>query len=136
MHYVDPDAENWAAFKALPRDTPIHMLNFIRLRDVAVYPAGHPNAGQGWTGARAYQEYIDRLVPFLATLGAGMVWQGRFECMVTGPAEPEWDKVFIMGYPDAAAFFAMITAPEYKADIVPHRTAGVLDSRLIRYAPS
>lgn len=133
MHYVDPSPEHWAVFKALPRDTPVHMLNFIRLKEHADYPADHPCAALGWSGARAYDEYIARLKPFLAPLGAAMVWEGAFECMVTGPETFEWDKVFIMGYPSSAAFFAMITAPEYKADIVPHRSAAVLDSRLVRY---
>jgi len=29
MPYIDPSRENWLAFKDLPRDTPIHMLNQI-----------------------------------------------------------------------------------------------------------
>ncbi|MDE2596017.1 MAG: DUF1330 domain-containing protein [Sphingomonadales bacterium] len=133
MPYVDPDPENWAIFKALPRDTPMHMLNLVRYRDRAEYPQGHPSATLGWSGERAYREYIERLLPFLAGLGAGLSWDGTFECVVTGPKPFEWDKVFVMRFPDSRAFFAMITAPEYKADIVPHRTAAVLDSRLVRY---
>ena len=31
-HHVDPSREHFEAFKALPRDTPILMLNLIRLR--------------------------------------------------------------------------------------------------------
>ena len=134
MNYVDPSAEGWAAFKDLPRDRPIHMLNFVRYRDLAEYPAGHPCAQLGWSGQRAYEEYVSRLKVFLAPVGAGMVWDSPFECVVTGPQPFEWDKVFVMGFPSADAFFAMITAPEYKADIVPHRSAAVLDSRLVRYA--
>ena len=36
--YIDPDRQAWEAFKSLPRDRPIHMLNLIRLRDTAEYP--------------------------------------------------------------------------------------------------
>ena len=52
--HIDPSRENWQAFKDLPRDTPIHMLNLIRFRDVAEYPEGHPLHGKGLTGREAY----------------------------------------------------------------------------------
>jgi len=55
MDYVDPSRENFARFKALARDTPIHLLNQIRYRDKAVYPEGHPAAGLGWSGANIRQ---------------------------------------------------------------------------------
>jgi uncharacterized protein (DUF1330 family) len=38
-----------------------------------------------------------------------------------------------MGYPDAAAFLAMVTDPEYKPVVV-HRQAAVRDSRLVRFS--
>jgi uncharacterized protein (DUF1330 family) len=41
---------------------------------------------------------------------------------------------FIAEYPNADAFLAMVTNPEYRA-LVAHRTAAVEDSRLIRLAP-
>ena len=40
--HVDPTREQFEAFKALPRDTPIHMLNLIRYKDLADDPADHP----------------------------------------------------------------------------------------------
>ena len=135
MHYVNPSRENFDAFKAGPRDTPIHMLNFIRYRPLAAYPEGHPNAALGWSGARAYREYIAAIQPVLARVGAKMVWDAAFECVLTGPAEPEWDEVFVMGYPTASAFLAMVKDPGYSGDVVVHRDAAVLDSRLIRFHP-
>ena len=55
--YLDPTRDSFDAFKALPRDVPIQMLNLLRFHESAQYPADHPNAGKGWSGARAYQEY-------------------------------------------------------------------------------
>ncbi len=133
MHYIDPSRENFAAFKALPRDEPMQLLNMIRYRDVAAYPEDHALAGQGWSGEQAFAEYLIRVVPFIERLGGGIVWQGRFEGVITGPADFEWDRVFIMGFPAASAFLALVTDPDYKADVVVHRTAAVLDSRLVRY---
>ena len=36
--HIDPERAQFDAFKALPRDTPIHMLNFVRFKDRATYP--------------------------------------------------------------------------------------------------
>lgn len=132
MAYVDPSRENWAQFKALPRDTPIQMLNLIKLRDMAEYPEGHPDHGKGLSGREAYAIYKAAIIPIVAASGGGMIWQGAMECTVTGPAG-EWDEAFVMGYPDSAAFMAMVKDPHYIAEVVLHRTAAVADSRLIRF---
>ena len=133
MAHIDPDAANWAAFKALPRDTPIHMLNLIKFHDLAQYPSDHADHGKGVSGREAYAKYARGFRDVAERLGAKMVWQGELETVVTGPAD-EWDEAFVMGYPSSAAFLAMVTNPGYKADVVAHRTAAVKDSRLIRFA--
>ena len=132
--FVDPTREQFEAFKALPRDAPINMLNLIRYKEAADYPPDHPNHGKGLSGAEAYREYGRAIAPILARVGAKRQWSGgTLECVVTGPAEPEWDDAFVMGYPNAAAFLEMVTDPEYRRHVV-HRTAAVEDSRLIRFA--
>ena len=50
--YIDPSKTNFEAFKDLPRDQPIHMLNLLQYRDQAEYPEGHDNAGKDWSGRR------------------------------------------------------------------------------------
>ena len=130
--YIDPSRENWQAFKDLPRDTPIHMLNLIKFHELAQYPADHPDHGKGVTGRAAYRKYAAGFQAVAAKLGAKMVWQGELECVVSGPVG-EWDEAFVMGYPDANAFLAMVMDDGYKADVVAHRTAAVADSRLIRF---
>ena len=134
MPYIDPSRENWQAFKALPRDTPIHMLNLIKFRELAEYPAGHPMDGRGLTGLEAYAIYREGFQRVVSGDGAAMVWEAPLECVVTGP-EGEWDEAFVMGYPNTGAFMAMVKDPHYIADVLPHRTAAVADSRLIRFAP-
>src|SRR5579864_5698076 len=66
-------------------------------------------------------------------LRASVVWQGRFELMLIGPAEERWDLCFIAEYPSVAAFVEMIRDPVYR-EAVKHRQAAVEDSRLIRHA--
>ncbi len=132
MPHIDPSRENWEAFKALPRDTPIHMLNLIKFRELAEYPPDHPNYGKGLSGREAYAIYGAAFQALVADDGAAMVWQAPLECVVTGPPG-EWDEAFVMGYPDCGTFMAMVKNPRYVADALPHRTAAVADSRLIRF---
>lgn len=132
--FIDPSPANFRAFKDLPRDTPINMLNLLRYRELAEYPAGHEHAGKGWSGRRAYEEYGVTSGPIFRRLGGTIIWRGRFETMVTGPEGERWDDAFIAQYPDAAAFFAMIKDPDYQQAVV-NRTAALLDSRLVRFAP-
>ncbi len=132
--HIDPDRENFGRFKALPRDTPIHMLNLVRFKPLATYPAGHSLAGAGWTGEQAYREYMRTIRPVLERAGGTIAWAGGFDCVVTGPAEWPWDETFVMAYPDAASFLGMVKDPDY-APVVVHRQAAVADSRLVRFSP-
>ena len=54
---IDPLRAQFEAFKALPRDAPIQMLNLIRLRERAEYPEGHPDHGKELSGLDAYRAY-------------------------------------------------------------------------------
>lgn len=134
MASIDPTREQFDAFKALPRDQPIQMLNLVRLKAVADYPEGHPNHGKGMSGLDAYREYGRTTSALFQGLGGRQIWAGRPEVVVTGPTDERWDIAFIAEYPNAGAFLAMVTNPDYR-EFVKHRQAGVEDSRLIRMAP-
>ncbi len=127
--HIDPTRETFAAFRADDRPGPIHMLNLIRLRSLAAYPDGREA-----TGAEAYQAYGRESLPVQSRLGVSIIWRGRFELMLIGPADERWDLCFIAEYPSVAAFVAMIRDPVY-CEAVKHRQAAVEDSRLIRLAP-
>lgn len=132
--YVDPTRAAFDLFKSLPRDTPINMLNLIQYRDIAAYPEGHDHAGKGWTGARAYEEYGATSAAIFERLGGHIIWRGGFETVLTGPVDEQWDAAFIAAYPNAGAFLAMVTDPDYKLAVV-NRQAAVATSRLVRFAP-
>jgi len=134
MTHIDPDREAWAIFKTLPRGEPIHMLNLIRLRPLADYPAGHPDAGRGLSGFDAYRLYAKTTAPIFQRLGGRQVWAGTPQVMVTGPRDEAWDIAFVAEYPDADAFMAMVRDEEYRVH-VQHRTAATADSRLLRVQP-
>jgi uncharacterized protein (DUF1330 family) len=132
--FIDPSPANFARFKDLPRDEPIHMLNLLLYRHLAEYPDGHEHHGNGWTGRRAYLEYGKTSGPIFRRVGGTIVWRGAFQTMVTGPDAMRWDDGFVAQYPNSAAFFEMIKDPEYQLAVV-NRTAALTDSRLIRFKP-
>ena len=128
--HIDPTREQFAAFKDLPREGRIQMLNLVRLRTRALYPDGR-NA----TGRDAYRNYLRESDAVFRRVGGRLHWIGRYELMVIGPQEERWDLVFIAEYPGADAFIEMVHDPVYR-EAVQHRQAAVEDSRLIRLRPS
>ena len=126
LSYIDPERDQFEAFKALPRDEPVMMLNLLRFRDRAAYPDGREA-----TGAEAYAAYGRESAPVFRRVGGDIVWRGRPELMLIGPRDKHWDLIFVARYPTAGAFLEMITDPVYR-EAVKHRQAAVLDSRLIR----
>jgi uncharacterized protein (DUF1330 family) len=134
--YIDPSPANFQAFKDLPRDEPIHMLNLLRYRELAEYPEGHEHHGNGWSGRRAYEEYGKTSGPIFQRVGGKIVWRGAFQTMVTGPTPEDklWHDGFVAEYPNSGAFFEMIKDPDYQV-AVQNRTAALVDSRLMRFKP-
>lgn len=135
MNHIDPDRDNFTAFKALPRDEPIHLLNLVRYRDQAAYPEGHENHGRGLSGKQAFAEYFRTIGPFFTRLGVSIIWQADDGLTLTGPKGQMWDLGFVAAFPQAVTFLELVTDPDYRANVVVHRTAAVADSRLVRFSP-
>ena len=133
--HVDPERAQFDAFKALPRDTPVEMLNLVRFRERAAYPADHPLHAAGLTGAEAYARYGEESGAVFRRVGGSIVWTARFETVLIGPDSERWDAMFVARYPTAGAFLEMVTDPAYR-EAVKHRQAAVETSRLIRTAPA
>ncbi|MEZ5811134.1 MAG: DUF1330 domain-containing protein [Rhizobiaceae bacterium] len=127
--HIDPTRERFGAFRALPDEGPIHMLNLVRLRERAAYPDG-----RAASGAEAYAAYGRESGPIFRGLGGRIVWSGDFRLTLIGPEHEYWHRCFIAEYPSAATFVAMIKDPDYQKAVI-HRQAAVEDSRLIRLKP-
>ncbi len=126
--HIDPERAAFEAFKALPRDEPVLMLNLIRLREQAAYADGRRASGR-----EAYGRYGEESGPIFRRVGGEIVWRGAPELVLIGPADERWDIAFVARYPGAGAFLEMVTDPDYRLAVV-HRQAAVADSRLIRHA--
>jgi uncharacterized protein (DUF1330 family) len=127
--HIDPTREKFGAFRALPEEGPVHMLNLIRLRDRAEYADGREASG-----AQAYAAYGRESGEVFRGVGGSIAWTGDFRLMLIGPDSERWDICFIAEYPSAAAFVAMVKDRQYQKAVI-HSQAAVADSRLIRMAP-
>lgn len=132
---TQPTDEAMTKFTALPDNEMIHMINFLSFRETADYPVGHEHADKGWTGRRAYEEYIKLLGPIFQRIGARVVWRGAFQSTLIGSPEEHWDDILIAEYPDSKVFMEMVFSDaEYQAVGV-NRMAALSDTRLIRTEP-
>lgn len=134
MPHINPERAAFEAFKALPRNEPIAMLNLVAVKERAEYAPGFAGAAER-TGAEAYAEYGRVSAPIFSRIGGSVVWRGDPKVMLIGPQSERWDFAFVAAYPEAARFLEMVTDPAYRNDAVPHRDAAVSDSRLLRCAP-
>ena len=67
--YVDPTRETFRTFRSLKSQGPIHMLNLVRLREIARYPAGHAQRSESLTGLEAYRSYGRESHPVFTAVG-------------------------------------------------------------------
>ena len=107
------------------------MLNLIRLRDTADYSSNPELAPETQTSGReAFQKYIDHTMPFLKESGGELLLLGDGGKFFIGPDDEQWDVVMLVKQSSVESFFAFASNSEYLAGIG-HRTAAVLDSRLL-----
>ena len=133
--YINPTPENVAAFAKAGPDKPVQMLNFLKMREKAVYEEGHEHAQKGWSGARAYQQYGQEIAGPFARAEAKIIWQNTVHGTIIGPDGESWDAIFVVEYPNAQAFQTMVSDPEYLAGAA-NRTAALSDSRLYLTQPN
>jgi len=130
MAFIDPERAQFEAFKNLPRDEPLNMLNLLQFRAEANYADGRQ-----LSGAEAYENYGRESGPIFKRVGGKIIWRGEPKLMLIGPdrttGAEAWDMAFVAYYPTAGAFLEMVTDPDYQI-AVKHRQAAVADSRLLR----
>ncbi|TBW54314.1 DUF1330 domain-containing protein [Marinobacter halodurans] len=113
-------------------DEPVVMLNLLRFREDAAYAEEDNEAP--CSGREAYARYSKLALAQLSKVEAQPEWVGEAMVPVIAPEDEDWDEVLLVRYPSAQAFLSMVSDPEYQA-IVHHRTAALVDSRLIAMRP-
>ena len=132
MASIEPSPEQLQALVAAAADeTPIVMINLLRYRDRASYPAGIDAAA--CSGREACQRYGALVTPMVIEAGGRILWFGNVAQVVIGPDAERWNDAVLVQYPSRKAFIAMVSRPDYVEASV-HRTAALADSRLIATA--
>lgn len=128
---IMPDGAKMAEFKQKAnmqgnRNSPIVMVNLLRFSGVAQYDELDTTV----SGRDAYARYSKAVTPLLWKAGGQLLWMGKVQSALIAPDGEEWDEVLLVQYPSRKAFLSMVESAEYQA-IVHHRTAALIDSRLI-----
>ena len=126
---IEPGPERIESF--VTRDepsAPLIMINLLRYYEQAQYPADFE--AEPCTGREAYQRYGAVAATRIAAVGGRLLWLGDVMASVIAPEGEEWDHAVLVEYPSREAFLKMIADPAYQA-VAPHRSAALLDSRLI-----
>lgn len=126
---LNPSREQLAAFaERMPAATPILMLNLLRYREQADYPAdsGQPPC----SGREAYARYSRTALAKVRGVGGEVEILASAHATLIAPEGERWDSILLVRYPSKEAFLSMLADPEYRAATV-HRTAALADSRLI-----
>jgi len=112
---------------------PLVMINLLRYREVASYPAGSDAAP--CSGSEAYRRYGQAAIRFITEVGGQVIWQGSAKAVLIGSSGEQWHKALLVRYPSKQAFLSMIGNADYQA-ITVHRSAALEDSRLIATIPA
>ena len=111
------------------------MLNLLRFREVADYSASPELApASPISGAAAYDRYIAEALPHLRDSGGDVLFWGEGGPFLVGPEQERWDRSLLVRQRSVETFFAFAANEKYLA-CVGHRTAAVLDSRLLPLIP-
>jgi uncharacterized protein (DUF1330 family) len=129
--YIHPKREQGLALLGRGLEGPVVMLNLLRFREVADYsesPVLAPEASI--SGAEAYQRYAAAVMPLLRKAGSKVLYRGEAGPALIGPGDEVWDLVLLVEHASVSAFMSFATDDNYLA-IAGHRTAALLDSRLV-----
>jgi uncharacterized protein (DUF1330 family) len=129
MPSIDPTADTIRALRDLAgEDKPVAMINLLRYRERAAYPADFDS--EPCSGREAYQRYAAVAGRKIEEIGARLIWIGDVDLSVIAPEGEALDEALIVQYPSVKAFLGMLAMEDYRAATV-HRTAALADSRLI-----
>ena len=120
---IDPSADQVRALRDAGPDGPVVMLNLLKFREQANYPAGSPHPP--CSGAEAYRRYQTAFVETVGNVSrAEVVWEGKIDRTFIGDASEDWDKCLLVRYPSRQHFLAMMADATYREALV-HRYAGL-----------
>jgi uncharacterized protein (DUF1330 family) len=124
---IDPDPQDIASFVGADWEGPVTMVNLLQFADQADYGDADEPAR---SGLEAYALYAELAGPFVAGVGAELLYHGAVHHMLIGEDTEAWDDVLIVRYPSRQAFVDMISSADYHK-ITHHRTAALSRAALL-----
>ncbi len=125
-NYLNVNPDEFQKFKNSTDGTPVVMLNLLRYKTTV--------EETGETGKEAYANYLNAAQPYFKQVDAEIVFFGKPEHMLIGPAdEALWDAIIVVKYASFSDFIAMAMAEGYPSHL---RERALLDSRLIHCKPN
>lgn len=98
----------------IPADKPVTMLNLLKYKESATYPEDVDF--DSCSGRVAYsQRYLQYASKKIQAVGGTVVYAGEVCASIIGPSVYYWDSILLVTYPSIAAFFEMVSTPEYLA---------------------
>ena len=130
-YFLEPTPEAGAALFSRDISGEVVMLNMLRFKETADYSANPELAPENpISGRAAFQKYIEHTMPFLKESGGELLLLGNGEQFFIGPSDEQWDVVMLVKQNSLASFMAFASNSQYLSGIG-HRTAAILDSRLL-----
>lgn len=118
---------------SMAADTPLYVLNLLRFRLHADYPAGVTPVGESGRDA-----YFNGYVPAFGAVaraqgvtGVRPIWIGEVAAGIAVAPGERWDAVAIVEYPNLASFRQIVESEAYRATAEPMRRAALEEWRLI-----
>ncbi len=131
MPTTEPTQDQLAQFAAADQSEPFTMVNLLKFRGNAIYPAGSDEPER--SGVEAYEEYTKVVIPKMRALGGKLTYRQKREQLFVGDLDQDIDEVIIVSYPSREAYLQMFHSDDYQAAIK-HRIAG-LEYRILLQCP-
>jgi uncharacterized protein (DUF1330 family) len=130
---IDPSRDQVRRLRDNGRDGPVVMMNLLKFRETAAYPA---DAGMApCSGKEAYDRYQHAFTVAVGAISqAEVIYDGPCEQVFIGQAgtdATDWDKLLLVRYPSRQHFLAMMADASYR-DALVHRYAGLERTVLIQ----
>lgn len=97
---VDPTQDKIDHLLSLPEDEPIILMNLLRFRA---------------DGEETYERYVKHCKVHGPRFGVEFVYLGKGGHVMVAEDGQSWDAVWIVRYPNAKAFFALLHDAEFKS---------------------
>ena len=127
MSRVELDINNVRAAEAkIPSGVPVTMINLVAFYPQAQYADANEKPCSGMEAyIQRYAPAFNQVAAELGVQGIEVIYVGTVAETILGPAEPKWDAVALVRYPNFAALRKVTESSLYFMKAEPHRRAAL-----------